>query len=120
VKREERHRYPPKAVMKGMSRIIREELERESKEAFEVVKDIIDNVEPDNSKEVHQTIECDGCGMHPLVGTRYKCSVCRNFDFCSRCEEIMEHPHAFLKINKPEDAPLSLVVALMEEESEPQ
>lgn len=63
-------------VMRGLSKIIKKELDRETKNAFEVVKQIVDNVEPENSSVVHENIECDGCGMAPLEGTRYKCSVC--------------------------------------------
>ena len=44
---------------------------------------------------------CNGCFQSPIVGVRYKCSVCKNFDFCSSCEEKRSHDHAFLKINKP-------------------
>ena len=43
---------------------------------------------------------CDSCGQ-TITGTRYNCSVCFNFDFCSTCEETKEHPHPFLKIKKP-------------------
>ena len=52
---------------------------------------------------VHRNIICDGCGMHPLVGVRYKCSVCRNFDYCEKCEEKFknEHQHPFIKIYNP-------------------
>jgi|LauGreDrversion4_2_1035121.scaffolds.fasta_scaffold184208_2 hypothetical protein len=32
----------------------------------------------------------------------------------------MDHPHAFLKIQKPEDSPLSLVVGIIENEEEGQ
>ena len=58
--------------------------------------------------------------MYPLVGTRYKCSVCRDFDYCSKCEELRDHPHAFLKIVNPHDAPSSIIVALMDKEQEPE
>jgi len=47
-------------------------------------------------------VECDGCGVSPIVGPRYKCSVRKNFDFCSKCEERRDHPYAFLKINNPD------------------
>jgi hypothetical protein len=88
---------------------------REASKAFEEVKRTLEDVEPDNSETVFENIECDGCGIYPLVGTRYKCSVCRNFDFCSRCEELIDHPHAFLKIVKPDDVPIVMVTALNEE-----
>ena len=38
---------------------------------------MIDDVEPDNSHLTHEGYECDGCGVFPIIGTRYKCSVCK-------------------------------------------
>ena len=52
----------------------------------------------------HPHVVCDGCEQTPIVGPRYKCSVCEDFDFCSTCEEKGGHPHPFLKINKPAQA----------------
>jgi len=45
-------------------------------------------------------VACDGCGVHPIGGIRWKCSVCPNFDFCSKCEAKNTHPtdHPFLKM----------------------
>lgn len=40
---------------------------------------------------VHRNFTCDGCETHPIVGVRYKCSVCPDFDFCSTCETNKEH-----------------------------
>merc|ERR1719265_452335 len=54
---------------------------------------------------VHPNVECDGCGMAPIVGPRYKCTVRKDFDYCARCEETKPHPHSFLKINEPGKAP---------------
>ncbi|KFO33416.1 Sequestosome-1 [Fukomys damarensis] len=34
---------------------------------------------------VHPNVICDGCDG-PVVGTRYKCSVCPNYDLCGVCE----------------------------------
>ena len=36
-------------------------------------------------REVHANIICDGCQMQPIVGARWKCSTCADFDFCSLC-----------------------------------
>jgi hypothetical protein len=54
------------------------------------------------TKPYHGRVSCDGCGVHPIVGTRYKCSVCPDFDFCETCEATRDHSHPFLKIKKPE------------------
>jgi len=66
-------------------------------------------------KVVHPKVKCDGCGMFPIVGPRYKCSVIKNFDYCSACEETKPHDHAFLKINKPEQAPISMFCVVNED-----
>lgn len=48
---------------------------------------------------MHENVSCDGCGDNPIRGLRYKCSVCKDFDYCAKCEERLQHEHAFLKIN---------------------
>merc|ERR1712013_647298 len=41
-----------------------------------------------SSKEsqIHPGIVCDGCEKTPIVGHRYKCVVCDDFDLCGSCE----------------------------------
>jgi hypothetical protein len=63
---------------------------------------------------VHERVICDGCGKGPIVGARFKCSVCQDFDFCSVCEATKQHDHPFLKINKPEQAPVAMVTVVDE------
>ena len=60
---------------------------------------------------VHTGVTCDSCNMSPIIGTRYKCSVCHNFDFCTNCERNVQHLHPFLKIRSPVKAPMSIVTA---------
>ena len=62
--------------------------------------------------EVHARVECDGCGVAPILGVRYKCSVCKNFDFCEKCEDSKDHPHAFLKIKRAQDAPKVMMTTI--------
>lgn len=59
------------------------------------------NTSKDSSQKVHEGVACDGCGVKPIVGVRYKCTACDNFDFCEKCEATANHPHAFLKIKDP-------------------
>lgn len=54
--------------------------------------------------------------MNGIVGIRYKCSVCNNYDLCSRCEATSDHPHPFLKIKHPSQAPLKIFVILNDNE----
>ena len=48
--------------------------------------------------------------MKPIVGVRYKCTVCKNFDYCENCEKTLgaAHQHPFLKIRKPELTPVQI------------
>ena len=45
--------------------------------------------------------------MAPIVGVRYKCTVCPNFDLCETCESqgLHPHPHPLLKVKHPIDLP---------------
>ena len=48
----------------------------------------------------HENVICDGCNSSPIIGDRYKCSVCADYDLCSACEAAGKHPssHTLLKI----------------------
>ena len=56
-----------------------------------------------SNKIIHFGVKCDGCGKFPIVGCRFKCAVCDNFDYCEDCEKKLaqKHNHPFLKINEP-------------------
>lgn len=53
----------------------------------------------------HLAVQCDGCGMAPIRGLRFKCGNCKNYDLCSICIDHTEHDesHIFLRIKKPID-----------------
>lgn len=34
---------------------------------------------------VHEDTLCDGCGMSPIVGGKWKCSTCESFELCDAC-----------------------------------
>ena len=36
---------------------------------------------------MHPTITCDGCGMKPIAGYRFKCIQCANHDICETCHD---------------------------------
>jgi hypothetical protein len=42
----------------------------------------------------HNEYACDGCGRMPIIGLRFKCKKCENFDFCSVCRESRPHQHS--------------------------
>lgn len=50
----------------------------------------------------HAHVSCDVCRKTPLVGKRYTCLVCHNFDICENCEEQNLHNgHPMLRIGSP-------------------
>lgn len=55
-------------------------------------------------KPLHKKVICDNCN-DKIVGIRYKCGHCFDFDLCEACEnnESVRHPkdHIFLKIVHP-------------------
>lgn len=49
---------------------------------------------------------CDGCDG-PVIGIRYKCCVCPDYDLCQVCEEKELHSeHDMFKINYPRIIPV--------------
>ena len=59
-----------------------------------------------NIKATHHGIKCNKCGVNPIVGYRYKCPICKNFNLCQMCEEknseTQEHKHNFIKMRAEE------------------
>ena len=74
----------------------------------EIINSIIEASKIDNNpkqnkaknKVVHNGIKCNNCGMFPIIGIRYKCIECDNYNFCEKCEKTRNHPHLFYKIRK--------------------
>jgi hypothetical protein len=56
-------------------------------------------------KNLHLGFTCNICKQNPILGIRYKCSVCKDFDICEKCEENNIHQHPFLKIRSAEVNP---------------
>ena len=72
-------------------------LKNQLSETFEV------SVSDQNSQLKHEGVACNGCSMNPIFGIRYKCIECPTFNFCSSCEEKIEHEHNLLKMKKVEE-----------------
>ena len=70
------------------------------------VREIKDDKMINNQPKVHSGFFCDGCGVGPIVGIRYNCTVCKNFDYCQVCEDKISHPHAFIKLKTNEVKPI--------------
>lgn len=50
----------------------------------------------------HVDVTCDGCREGPIVGTRWKCIDCFNYDLCTQCfmADVHDRNHSFLRIDK--------------------
>lgn len=63
-------------------------------------------VAEDNARRnayVHRGCKCNGCGLVPIRGIRYRCANCADFDLCETCESQGLHTktHIFYKIKVP-------------------
>ena len=58
------------------------------------------NQKKSKNNYVHEGIKCNNCGVFPIVGIRYKCLECDNFNCCEKCEQEQNHLHLFYKIKK--------------------
>ena len=87
------HQYMP---LESIKVIIYENDYPENKEKQNEIKN-------ENSKPIHFGFKCDGCKKNPIVGCRYKCAICKDFDYCEECEQKLseEHKHPFIKIYNP-------------------
>ena len=72
-----------------------------------------------NEKPVHKGVKCNKCGMRNIVGCRFKCTVCNDFDLCEKCEAKYggEHLHPFLKVYEPQTMPILIKCVLAEQEN---
>jgi len=63
-----------------------------------------DTTPADDESVIHQGVTCDGCGVSPIAGPRFKCRSCRNFDFCLQCRHERAHDptHPFEQIETPQ------------------
>ncbi|UJR14449.1 hypothetical protein I4U23_001446 [Adineta vaga] len=48
-----------------------------------------------HKNDVHDSISCDGCDIVPIIGLRFKCDTCPNYNLCQRClaRDIISKKH---------------------------
>lgn len=49
----------------------------------------------------HRGVQCDGCGVHPITGPRYKSKVREDYDLCSICFAEMGNEADYIKMDRP-------------------
>ena len=60
---------------------------------------------PFRHRGVHYGIVCDGCGISPILGRRYKCSDCDDYDLCTDCytsrNDLHDEEHSYIVLSPP-------------------
>ena len=51
-----------------------------------------------NCMTVHTGVTCDNCEMYPIIGKRYKCMTCSDYDLCESCEQHCIHNHPMVRM----------------------
>ena len=75
-------------------------------EIMEMIKNIsnpvIKNENIIECKTIHYGVKCQKCFRDPIIGYRYKCSICNNYNLCEKCENenliSEDHSHFFIKM----------------------
>lgn len=49
----------------------------------------------------HRGVRCDGCGVHPITGIRFKSRVKEDYDLCSFCFGEMGNEEDYIRIDRP-------------------
>lgn len=60
-------------IVDALRQVIREELSYALKS---------DTPTPVTPEAIHNRVQCDFCDVAPIIGNRYKCMTCPNFDLC--------------------------------------
>lgn len=48
---------------------------------------------PVGCSKIYIGVTCDGCKVNPIMGMRYKCTECHNYDLCGDCKTKGTHSH---------------------------
>lgn len=102
----------PEIISKIKEEVISESKIKEPKITEETKPKVEAKKEEENSQVVHAHITCDECGTSPIVGIRYKCVVCPDFDVCQKCEAKSTHAHPFLKIKYLHQTPVKIFAVI--------
>jgi hypothetical protein len=61
-------------------------MRRDQRYAFAKLAPLYDgSVSLDTLKDEHDGFYCDGCDSSPIVGTRFRCLECHDYDLCEKC-----------------------------------
>ena len=100
------------------------------KSKIQIKKLIQENSELKNEKKlteseicntVHTNIRCEHCFSNPIIGYRYKCNSCNNYNLCKQCydknSETGNHPHFCMLIKDYDNNDISQAIVNKKEYS---
>ena len=91
---------PTDIPLKALQNLISKELKGQLPDMF---TELIQAKNVYSVEDMKPQFECSNCGVKPIVGIRYACPECKNFNFCADCEDSVKHEHYLLKIRQAED-----------------
>lgn len=96
----------PDDTERGLSETSADSDHQDDREPAQGVKSLVYNIAQEEAMRrlyVHTGIRCEQCGQYPILGVRWHCNNCPDFDLCSTCESHPMHPktHLFTKIKVP-------------------
>ena len=91
----------------GMStKVIQQEILNTMREVSKNLNELKDSIVPPKNHTVHVGIQCENCKCTNLIGIRYKCFICENYNLCDKCEpysqSIHSVSHCFIKLRNPD------------------
>jgi len=101
---------PEETEIQGIAqKLARVELEDRKEEIRHAAQEELKrNTISDNNptiQPIHYHVTCDGCGINPIKGNRFKCTVCPDYDLCENCEAKGIHKeHTFIKFANQEQS----------------
>lgn len=58
---------------------------------------------PFEGPAIHEGVTCNECGVGPIVGFRFKCTVRDEYDLCMACEALKQtQPYPMIKLYRPD------------------
>ncbi|KAL8529962.1 hypothetical protein ACS0TY_007146 [Phlomoides rotata] len=54
-----------------------------------------------NGNVLHRGVRCDGCGVHPIIGPRFKSKVKVDYDLCNICFEDIGNTNDYIRMDRP-------------------
>jgi hypothetical protein len=91
----------------GMStKVIQQQILNTMRDVSKNLAELKECILPHKNQAVHVGIQCESCKCVNLIGIRYKCFICENFNLCEKCEAYCQQIHApdhcFIKLRAPE------------------